>query len=64
MSCEIIDKETGDRVNVVAGIFAWVLVGAVVACAVGRACQEIKKHSESSKAPAIQLMTNSVQNVR
>ena len=60
MSYEIVDKETGDRVNWAAGILAWVCVGALIACAFGRGYQEIKKHVSRNKVPSAEA----VQNVR
>lgn len=62
--CETVDKDTGDRVNWAAGCLFWLCVASLIACFVGRGCQEYKKHAEKSKAPTAQVITNAVQNVR
>lgn len=62
--CEIVDKTTGDRVNWAAGIVAWLGFFALVALAVGRGCQEAKKHAEKSRVPTASVVTNAVQKVR
>ena len=55
MNCEIVDKETGDRVNWPAGILALVGLAAVTFCAGARICQEIKKHAHKDKPVAVQV---------
>lgn len=52
MNCEIVDKETGDRVNWAAGCLCWLCVIGLLACACIRGCQEIKKHARKDKVPA------------
>jgi hypothetical protein len=51
MNCEIVDKETGDRVNVATGIMAIVGTLAILGLFVARVCQEFSKE----KTPASQV---------
>ena len=62
--CEIIDKNTGDKVNLAAGFMFWAGFAALSALLIGRGCQEVKKHSEKSQVPNVQVVTNAVQFVR
>ena len=62
--CETVDKNTGDKVNWASGCLFWVCVAGLITCAIGRGCQEYKKHAEKSNIPSNQVITNTVQNVR
>ncbi len=56
MSCEIVDKETGDRVNLAAGIVFWVGFAGLFICAGLRGCQEFKKHFHKNHTEPVQVM--------
>ena len=56
MNCEIIDKETGDRVNLVAGAMAIVGSLALLGMFIARVSQELKKTNEKAPAAQVQIL--------
>ena len=60
MSCEITDKETGDRVNWAAGTLFWIGLAALVTCA----CASFHKGNKSkvpNKVPVVQMIQTAQQ---
>lgn len=61
MNCEIVDKETGDRVNVATGVMAVVGSLAILGLFVARVYQECTKSAQKAPAAQIQVLkSNSV----
>ena len=56
MNCEIVDKETGDRVNLVAGAVAIVGSLALLGLLIARVSQESKKTNEKAPAAQVQIL--------
>ena len=56
MNCEIVDKETGDRVYLVAGAMAVAGSLALLGMFIARVSQESKKTNEKAPAAQVQIL--------
>ena len=56
MNGEIVDKETGDRVNLMAGAVAIAGSLAILGMFIARVSQELKKTNEKAPAAQVQIL--------